>query len=210
MNPLRRALLALVFALLGARAWAGPPSIEAIVLEQGYSAGFGGAITLRYKPRVLFSDGSYTADAATALQPQPRIDGRWKRDGDGWTLTPDDGKDVKLPAKMLARPATPGATLEGAYRSLSGVGNVQNNVPVVAAWKNLQFARDGSVRTAQGAGSDDMAAYGHQAVMARYRLDGYTMALTYPDGRTETRLFYFFPDSDTAIGLGGDTLSLRR
>lgn len=55
-----------------------------------------------------------------------------------------------------------------------------------------------------------MATNGRQAAIARYRLDGHAITLTFPDGRTETRLFYFFPDSDTAIGLGSDTLSLRR
>jgi hypothetical protein len=46
--------------------------------------------------------------------------------------------------------------------------------------------------------------------MARCQLDGCAIALANADGRVETRLFYFFPDSDNAIGLGDDTLSKRR
>ena len=185
--------------------------IEAVVLKQGYGMGYGGAITLRYAPAVLLRDGSYTTDVDSALQAQPRIDGRWRRDGGGFELIARDGKRARVPAQMRARPADPGATLAGAYRSLSGAGGQNLHVAVVAAWKNLRFARDGSVRAAQGAGADagNLVTGGSRAAVARYRLDGHTIALTHPDGRTETRLFYFFPDSDNTIGLGADTLSAR-
>ena len=96
--------------------------IEAVVLKQGYGMGYGGAITLRYAPAVLLRDGSYTTDVDSALQAQPRIDGRWRRDGGGFELIARDGKRARVPAQMRARPADPGATLAGAYRSLSGAG----------------------------------------------------------------------------------------
>jgi hypothetical protein len=186
--------------------------IEAVVLDQGYGMGYNGMITLEYQPMVLFKDGRYTSHADSAVMAQPRIDGRWQRDAAGYALIGNNGKVLHVPAKLRARPAAPGGTLEGAYRSLSGVGQAGTGVAVVAAWKNLQFGRDGSVRLAQGAGAStgDTVTHGSRAGMARYQLDGYAIALAHADGRVETRLFYFFPDSDNAIGLGDDTLSKRR
>jgi hypothetical protein len=190
----------------------GTEQIEAVVLRQGYSMGYGGAITLEYTPAVLFRDGSYSQDTARALEGNAQVDGRWQRSGSGWALTPNKGKPVDVSAKMLARPAKTGATLEGAYRSLSGVGSPNANVAVVAAWKNVQFSSDGTMLQAQGAGADagNVVTASSKANTARYQLSGYSIAMTYPDGRTETKLFYLFPDSDNAIGLGGSTLSKRR
>jgi hypothetical protein len=190
----------------------GTERIEAVVLRQGYSMGYGGAITLEYKPAVLFRDGSYSEDTARALEGNARVDGRWQRSGGGWALTPSKGKPVDVSAKMLARPAKAGATLDGAYRSLSGVGGPNANVAMVAAWKNVQFSSDGTMRQAQGAGADagSVVTASSKAIAARYQLSGYSIAMTYPDGHTETKLFYLFPDSDNAIGLGGSTLSKRR
>lgn len=206
-------ILAFFVVLCVTPAWGvGTAQIEAVVLQQGYSTGFGGAITLTYRPAVLFSDGTYTGNAARALEGSAPIDGRWKRTDSGWTLNPANGKAVEVAAKMLARPAQPNATLEGEYRSLSGVGATNANAPVVAAWKNLQFARDGSLRAAQGAGASagSVATASSKTEAATYRLDGYRITITQADGRSETRLFYFFPDSDRAIGLGDSTLSKRR
>jgi hypothetical protein len=186
-------------------------AIEAVVLNANFGMGYNGMVTLKYDPVVLFKDGGFTRDTDRALQDQPRIDGRWRRAGNGWSLVANDGKVKNVEAKMRARPAPAGATLEGQYRSMSGVGNAQMNVPVVAAWKNLQFSRDGTVRTAQGAGADagNVVTSSRQAATKRYRLQDYTITFTDPDGGSETKLFYFFPDSDRSIGLGGDTLSRR-
>jgi hypothetical protein len=211
----RRALVGMmaVCVAFSARAKAtGTETIEAVVLQQGYSMGYGGAITLEYKPAVLFRDGSYSGDTARALEGNRRVDGRWQRSSSGWALTPNKGKPVDVSSKMLARPAKAGATLEGEYRSLSGVGSLNANPAVVAAWKNVKFSSDGTVRQAQGAGADagNVVTASSKASAARYQLNGYSIAMTYPDGHTETKLFYLFPDSDNAIGLGGSTLSKRR
>lgn len=206
-------LVALILSWMPPAASAAPQNeIEAVLLEQGYASGYGGAITVVYRPRVLFRDGRYTADAARALEAAPPIDGRWQRSGPGWTLTGRDGKTKRIEAKMRARPAPPGATLTGAYRRLSGVGGAPMNVPVVAAWKNLQFFPDGTVQTAQGAGADAGKVFTHDSRSARprYRLDGHTIEFAHADGRSERRLFYFFPDGDKAIGVGASTLTRRR
>jgi len=152
---------------------------------------------------VLFADGRYSADAASALTPQPRFDGRWQRDGSAYAFSPDSGKAFTVPAKLRARSAPQGG-LQGSYRSLGGVGAVGQGVPVVAAAKTLQFDRDGSWHSdsAAGATTPGLATSNRSAVAGRYRLDGHSITLTHADGRSETRLFYVFPDSDRVIGIG--------
>ena len=49
-----------------------------------------------------------------------------------------------------------------------------------------------------------------RARAARYTLNGWTITTTDAEGRSDTRLFYFFPDSNDVIGVGGSTLSRRR
>lgn len=203
-------------AALGAAAAvaAAAPPIEAVVLHRGHGMGYGGAITVAYRARVLYADGRYTTDAKEALASSPRIDGRWQREGGGYLLQPDKpgAKPERIEPKMKARPAARGATLQGEYRSLSGVGATGMNVPVVAAARALRFAKDGSLTTqvSASAATGDLAATGHRGAAARYALDGWTITMSGSDGRADTRLFYFFPDSDDVIGVGGSTLSRRR
>lgn len=84
---------------------------------------------------------------------------------------------------------------------------------VVSAWSALQFGRDGTVRMGQGAGAttDDVVAGSRQSAVARYRLDGHVITLSFADGHSEQRLFYFLPGNDgrRAIGVGSSTLSMR-
>jgi hypothetical protein len=190
----------------------GSDRIVDVVLETGYEMGYGGMMTVVFRPRVLYKDGTYTSDANTPLQPQPRIDGRWRRGGKGFELVGNDGKQASIAAKMRARPARAGQSLDGSFRSMSGVGSPNTGVPVVATWKDLVFSPDGTLRDQRGAGvsGDGVAASSQSAESMRYRLDGYTITLTRADGSSETRLFYFFPDGDRVIGLGSSTLSMRR
>lgn len=193
---------------------AAAPRIEAVVLHRGHGMGYGGAITVAYRARVLYADGSYTADAKEALGANPRIDGRWQRVGGGYLLQPAKAgsKPERIEPKMKARPAPRGAMLEGEYRSLSGAGAPGTGVPVVAAARALRFGRDGTLTTqaSASASTGDTVATGHRGAVARYALNGWTITMTGPDGRADTRLFYFFPDSDDVIGVGGSTLSRRR
>lgn len=74
-------LLALPCGALATRASASTAGVDAVVLKPGTSLGYGGSVALAYRPLVLFDNGRYTADAASALSPQPRLDGRWQHEG---------------------------------------------------------------------------------------------------------------------------------
>ncbi len=174
--------------------------------------GYGNAVTLAYKPRILFSDGTFTANAAAALKANTPVDGRWTLEGGNYVLNGNDGKVVKIARKYRARAAASGTRLNGFYRTLSGVGNASDGVAVVAAWKGLNFSSDGTVLATQGAsattGTVETGGFRKNAV--QYWIDGYSITLKRSDGRAFTMLFYFFPDSDNVIGIEAATLSRRR
>ncbi len=188
-------------------------AIEAVVLTTAWSpGGVGGMVVMNYRPAVLYKDGSFSRDADRALRGDARIDGRWQRDGGGFVLQGSDGKSQQVQAKMRARPAAAGQTLEGGYRSLSGAGLANTGVTTVAAFNTMNFHANGRLDLAQGAGASGggLSTRGTQAGTAQYRLDGYTITVTHDNGQREQRLFYLFPDSDRAVGVGALSLSARR
>jgi hypothetical protein len=188
-------------------------AIEAVVLTTAWSpSGIGGTVVMNYRPAVLYKDGSFSRDAERALRSDAPIDGRWQRDGSGFVLQGADGKAQQVPAKMRARPAAAGQTLEGAYRSLSGAGAAGTGVSTVAAFNSMEFSASGRLILAQGAGASGggLSTRGTQSATARYQLDGHTITVTHDNGQREQRLFYLFPDSDRAVGVGALSLAARR
>jgi hypothetical protein len=216
ITPVRRlfnCVLSAALLLPGLAASAADRTIEAVVLSTAWSpSGIGGSVVMQYRPAVLYKDGSFSRDADRALRADARIDGRWQRDGSGFVLQSADGKAQHVPAKMRARPAAAGQTLEGAYRSLSGAGAAGTGVTTVAAFNTMQFSASGRVVLAQGAGASGggLSTHGTQSATARYQLDGHTITVTHDNGQREQRLFYLFPDSDRAVGVGALSLSARR
>lgn len=217
----RALILALLSAALlpcGAGAAPQPEArIEAVVLQSGYAYGRDGTVVFKYRPAVLYADGSYTFDTASALSAAPRKDGTWQRIGQDWYLNGNAGKPVKVPAKMLAAPAQSGRRLQGDYRAMPGTSAANTGAALRAASRSMQFMPDGTVRLNPIASIDaapphaqgTSLAEGGRSGVARYALDGYSITLTHPDGHSERRLFYFFPDDDKAIGVGGSLLAVK-
>ena len=100
----------------------GARGITAVVLSEGWTMGIGGSLVLRYRPVVLYSDGSYTRDAEKALRGNAPTSGRWRKEGAEYVLAKADGKTEKIRAKMVARPARAKQGLVGRYASMSGLG----------------------------------------------------------------------------------------
>jgi hypothetical protein len=213
MRALSSLVLSGALLLPGVAATAPERTVEAVVLTSAWSpSGIGGSVVINYRPAVLYKDGTFSRDAERALRSGARIDGRWQRDGSGFVLQGADGKAQQVPAKMRARPATAGQALQGAYRSLSGAGAAGTGVSTVTAFNTMQFSADGRVVLAQGAGASGggVTTHGTKSATARYQLEGHTITVTHDDGQREQRLFYLFPDSDRAIGVGALSLSARR
>lgn len=199
----------------------GTRSITAVVLSEGWTMGIGGSLVLRYRPVVLYSDGSYTRDAEKALRGNAPIAGRWRKEGAEYVLAKADGKTEKIRAKMVARPARAKQGLVGRYASMSGLGGGGTGTTMVVAFKDYYFAADGTVRTDRGAGAstptdssigpDTSVVTSSKASDAGvYSLDGYKITLSLADGKSEQQLFYYFPDSDDAIGIAGGTFLKKK
>lgn len=193
-------------------ATSGSPIEYVALLTRWSPVGVGGSVVMRYRPAILYADGRYTLDAARALEEGAPKDGHWARIGDAVELTGADGKTTRVQRKMFARPARSGQTLQGSYRALSGAGLAHTNVPSVVAFETFDFGADGTVRMGRGGGASGGGVVTHAGTedTARYRLEGWSITFIHPDGRSERRLFYLFPDGDRAIGLGSTTLSSRR
>lgn len=185
--------------------------IADVVLARGSGTGYNSMVTLVFRPRILFRDGTYSEDPDAVFEPKPVIDGRWRRDGKGWVLTGKDGQTSRFGPDSRARPAAPGSTLSGEYANMSGVGAANTGVAVVSTWNNFEFYHDGTVVSDRGAGAStsSLVTGGRRTGSARYRLEGYSIVFQRPDGQAERKLFYYFPDSDKAIGFGDSTLTLR-
>lgn len=205
---------------LTADARADARTIEAVVLDESWTMGIGGSMVLKYRPVVLFADGSYTRDAEKALTNAAKIQSRWRKEGGDYFITDSEGKPKKLRAKMIARPARAKQTLTGRYASMSGLGGGGTGTAMVVAYKDYSFAADGSVRMDRGAGASTNdqtgAAEGTSVVTSsksgsagRYSIDEYTITLSL-DGKSTQALFYFYPDSDDAIGIGGGTFLKKK
>ncbi len=199
-------------------------SIEAVVLDESWTMGIGGSLVLKYRPVVLFADGSYTRDAKTALS-SAKPDGRWRKEGGDYVVSDSKGKPKKLRAKMVARPARAKQTLAGRYASMSGIGGggtgTGTGTAMVVAFEDYDFAADGTVRMGRGAGAStndqtgspegaSVVTSSKSGSAGRYSLDGYTIMLSLADGKREPALFYFFPDSDDAIGIAGGTFLKKK
>jgi predicted secreted protein len=48
------------------------------------------------------------------------------------------------------------------------------------------------------------SAYSNSNSAGTYKLNGYSIEMRYNNGEVVRRLFYFYPDSRTTFGIGGD------
>lgn len=196
--------------------------IERVLLTERWDVGYGGMMVLKYRPVVLYADGTLTYDAARAATPDARIAGRWRPSKNGHvTLSELDAKrsTSEVSSDKAGRPATPKQTLSGRYSSFSGLGGGGTGTTAVAAWSTYDFAADGTVRLGSGAGSSTPNNAGNKASVvtrstatskARYSLDGHTITFTNADGSTQRMLFYFMGSKDDVIVVGTRTLTEQK
>lgn len=209
--------LAMPPALLAAEA-VGNRRIERIVQRESWVMGYGGAMVLKYRPIVLFTDNTYTTDTDGAVNGKGTIAGRWRERGGRITLIAPDGKERQERTVPGPRPAKPRQTLSGRYSSFSGLGGGGTGTTAVVAWSGFDFAGDGTVSIGGGSGSSTPASDANASVVtrsqakpktARYALDGYTINFRFDDGSVRKQLFYFMGSKDNVIVIGPQTLIKR-
>jgi hypothetical protein len=223
-SPLQVAAVIVVIGLCAASFGAGSVNaadgrrVERVLLTESWDVGYGGMMVLKYRPVVLYADGTLTYDAARAASGEARIAGRWRPSERGnVSLTALDSKrSTEVSSNKAGRPARPKQTLSGRYSSFSGVGGGGTGTTSVAAWRNYDFAADGTVRFGGGAGSSTPKNTNDKASVvtrssansaARYSLDGHTITSTFADGSAQRMLFYFMGSKDDMIVVGARTLS---
>ncbi len=188
--------------------------VVAMPLDETWNMGYGGMMVLDYRPIVLFADGSYTTDAAHAIDGNVTRHGRWHVSNGNYVLTPSSGKTGKsISTNRVALPARRNQRLAGRYSGFSGIGGGATGTAAVVSTSSYDFAADGTVRISGSVGSstpDDgngsVVTRTRKDDIARYRLDGHTITFMYADGRVQQMLFYFLSRKEDVIALGARKL----
>jgi hypothetical protein len=192
--------------------------IEGIYLHLSYNlTGIGGTVQLSYPSYLLLKDGTIyrglktppmDLDIAKSREAEPKKWGRWEKRGTSVIVQWNDGKRETWDKYWyIARPAKKTDRLKGVYGYITGGGST-----TVAAAVNIEFSDDGSF-VRKGVVSDlnnALYASGKSQSSGTYVLDGYTIELRYANGKTERHLFYFYPDSNNAIGIGQQAYTLDK
>ena len=201
--------------------------IEA-VLFHGEAEYFGTDITFVETQYLLLKDGwAYDKlrvppadlDVAASRKNEPKLWHKWRKNGKDYEIE-KDGAWKKLPGHPV-RGAKADETLNRNYTySASGGDYYGGN----ALFKTLKFKPDGTFDSSgygsthansNGLGQINSEGIGNGAIShgasssndrGRYKLDGYTIEMTQPDGTTARQLFFFWAD-DKNISIGGATYS---
>ena len=208
-----------------------PARIEGVYFVPTYGFGVGGFMTSSFEPYLLLKDGTLSKnftiapeylDVERSRRESPKDWGRWERRGNTIAVTWNQGKPSTWETWYVGIPAKDGETLSGKYVNISGGGNVAfgGGVMIMAA-KSMRFGQDGrfTLERKVSAASEEAGPFGTRtsssAASGTYRLNGYTLTLTYGDGRVERRPFLFYSKKNQvkdpeAIFIGDDSYALRR
>jgi hypothetical protein len=204
--------------------------IEGIYLFLNPTLGYGGMVVMQYDPYLLLKDGTIyrnlqrppnELDISKSRQMEPKMWGRWQRSGKIITVQWDDGtrktwdKDKTFVNDWhIARPAGKSDRLNGRYHSMSGGGNTALGgsfslavIKDIVFFDNGSFTRDGVVSANE---RNSVSVQSKRKGSGTYVIDGYTIELRHDDGKAERFAFYFYPDSNNAIGIGNRTYTLRK
>jgi hypothetical protein len=188
--------------------------------------GYGGMLTFNPEPVVLFRNGDALRDAeglnfggglAAHKSANPDDWTKWRRSGAAIEIMKSDGwKKITYTKTMDRLPK--GFALQGNYRSTSGTGSLATGGgDAVVAWSNMSFDTQGGFSTGRGAGASSSSSAGSVVTSGqapneygRYAINGYTLMLSYADGRTERRMIVTDPADTKVIWLDGTGYTRRK
>lgn len=213
------------------RATAAPAStvvdrIAAFAFDSRPGIGFGGAVTVRVVPLVLFTDGSVLLDIRGLADPagleahraaRPAQWGRWRRNG-GVLQVERNGRWARAGFQTTYATLPAGFRLDGEFRALSGVGTIATGgSAAVTAVTEYRFTSDGRVVRGRAVGATgtagDVGAVTSTVpptARGRYRIDGIVLHVTWDDGSTESRILVTDPRSPSSLWLDGVGYARRR
>jgi hypothetical protein len=203
-------------------------SVQSIIMHLEYESGMGGGIYPVYNPYVLFKNGDLykeplgslaSLDIAASKTAEPKKWGTWKMNGSQLVVYWPEEKPKyqnstwEKSSYKNVQPAKKGELLQGSFKSISGGGNTAmgGDLMIVMA-SNISFNSNGQFTLAKVTGSSDnnWTTSSNSNEAGSYRLDGYAIELKYNNGKTEQRLFYFYPDSRQHFGIGGNVYMPKR
>ena len=207
---------------------AGPSAdLERVVFDLSYSYGVGGAVYPKYAPLYLFKDGGACrcadlapgdVELAQLRRTRPEDVGTWTRAGADYAVTYADGERDTLDASIGPPALIPNGRLAGRFGSIGGGGNTAlGGNTIVIASKDYEFRPDGTFyqESFGGGGNSFVYAGASRSTLGRWRLDGATLSLTYPDGTRLRTSVYWSAKGDLvngvpdAIWIGGKAYTLE-
>jgi len=204
--------------------------IETVGFYTAPNIGMGGMVIFEPRPIVLFRNGEALRKMEALNDPgglaahkaaHPRDWTRWRRGG-GQIQVQGEGGWEDLPYTKVMDPLPRGHRLSATFQRLRGGGNTAlGGGAMIAAWASFTFDGAGRFTTGGGAGASFRSEGPSRGVSVttqstrppsggRYEIEGYTLTLTYDDGRVERRLIVTDPsDPKSALWIDGDGYARR-
>jgi hypothetical protein len=146
---------------------------------------------------------------------------KWRRAGNAIEIVGSKGWEKLYYTKTMDR-LPKGFTLVGSYQKLSGGGNLAiGGTSAIAVWLDFSFDQSGNFSSGGGSGSStsvENAGTKTSVVTSgtapnrhgRYFIDGYTLTLSYADGRVERRMVVTDRADPSVIWLDGDGYTKKK
>jgi len=199
--------------------------IKGVVMNMEYSYGVGGMIVPEYKPYLLLKDGTiykhikvspYELNLAASKQSEPEKWGTWKMEGKNIVVQLPEKGSMKTSRWeknwYWARSAESNEKIQGAFKTISGGGNTAvGGSTMIVIGSNIAFNNKGefTLEKYSGGSSYDfgvgVSTNSKKNTMGTYTLNGYSIELRFNNNDVVKKLFYFYPDSKDAFGMGGDS-----
>lgn len=201
-----------------------PADVKGVVINSETGIGVGGMVIMEYRPYLMLANGTvyryptvapYDLDVAASKTAEPNKWGTWKLEGKTLVVTlPYKGvmKTERWTSNWFwTKAPTPNEKIKGAYMTIGGGGNTAmgGNTMIVFS-SNINFNTKGQFtmkKVAGGSNSDfdvSTSTYSNSNSAGTYKLNGYSIEMRYNNGEVVRKLFYFYPDSKDAFGIGDD------
>lgn len=199
--------------------------IKGVVLNLEYGYGVGGMVIAEYNPYLLLKDGSlyqnskvspYDLNVTLSKQAEPEKWGTWKLEGKTMVVQLQEKGAMKTKRWeknwYWARPAENNEKIQGAFKTIGGGGNTAfGGTTMIVIGSNIAFNNKGqfTLEKYSGGSSYDfdwgVSTSSKKNTTGTYTLNGYSIELRFNNNEVLKKMFYFFPDSKMAFGLGTDT-----
>jgi hypothetical protein len=222
-RPLAPAPAAPIPTTEGRRATTPAGEIQGYGLIQAYGMGYGGMITVRFKPVVLFRSGDLLLDiAGLANSAGPAADrraspkhwSRWRQAGGVYQYAKSDGSWGGVHDNQVWT-SPPTAKLGGVYESTGGTGSIATSgSDAVFVRSSFEFRPGGRVVRQGFAGSSTAVEAGGSRTSTvtgarqgpragRYSVEGMFLTIAYDDGGRERATFMTHPSDPNIVWVNG-------